>query len=251
MGRTYAVKFPGVSAIQPESVFSRAFVQEHPDIWENELLPTLQQAIIRPEVQPTLTHTFCAHLAHRGWLKRIYTQNIDGLHLHPSLSRNGTVDTPLLDEDLVVECHGSIRTPGTLVLYGDPLPQRFTDMASVDFHPSLPKEKRVDLLLVFGTSLQVAPFCGWVNMAPKYCTPVLVNRRLQDCIVNPFQASCWVESGYKLRNCTRIGSCRSVSLASHWMDRDKIRKKKWRQLLVEDDCDSFVKQYTAKTGTVL
>ena len=41
-------------------------------------------------------------------------QNVDGLHLHPSLE---------LPRDVVVECHGSMAAG--LVLYGDPLPQHF------------------------------------------------------------------------------------------------------------------------------
>merc|ERR1711924_12754 len=34
---------------------------------------------------PTSTHWFCSWLHHQGWLKRDYTQNVDGLHLYPEL----------------------------------------------------------------------------------------------------------------------------------------------------------------------
>ena len=64
--------------------------------------------------QPTLAHKFTAWLHQRGWLNRVYTQNVDGLHLHPSLN---------IPDELVVECHGSLRNPAEpLVLYGDELP---------------------------------------------------------------------------------------------------------------------------------
>lgn len=246
MARKYADRFPGVSAI-PESLFSRGFVEAHPDVWENELLPSIQEML--RDLQPALAHKFCAYLAHQGWLKRVYTQNIDGLHLHPSLNWGDNNDSDR-SQDMVVECHGSI-CEDNLVLYGDALLQRFTDMVSIDFDPQLLIEERVDLMLVIGTSLQVAPFCGLANMAPKYCTRVLINRNLHHCMKTPYGAETWVEAGYKFGNTTTIGSCKSVSLSSHWADRTKIRKKKWRQLLAENDCDAFIQQYADHTGVVL
>mmetsp|Transcript_54320 Transcript_54320/g.118158 ORF Transcript_54320/g.118158 Transcript_54320/m.118158 type:complete len:113 (+) Transcript_54320:1-339(+) len=72
------------------------------------------------ESSPSLTHMFCGWLRRQGWLRRVYTQNIDGLHTHPSVD---------LERDYVVECHGSLRD-GTCVLYGDPI-RAETDIAAV------------------------------------------------------------------------------------------------------------------------
>ncbi|CAB9515001.1 NAD-dependent protein deacetylase [Seminavis robusta] len=234
--KKYSGRFPGVEAT-PETLFSRSFVRKYPDVWENELLPQKQAQF--EGLVPTLTHQFVSHLAHKGWLKRVYTQNIDGLHSHPCLG---------IPEDKVVECHGSIRR-GDLVLYEDPLPQRFSDMAAKDFSPAGWDRERVDLIIVMGTSLQVAPFCALPNMAPKGSARVLVNRNLTHCITNPFSAQSWTEIGYSTSVAMKIGGRQNVPLASLWMNRDKIRKKKWQQLLVEDDCDDFVGRYMDKTNT--
>ena len=66
----------------------------------------------------------------------------------------------------------------SLVLYGDDLPKRFTDCCDQDFSINNDKLGNVDLVLVFGTSLQVAPFCAIPNMALKGCTRVLVNESM-------------------------------------------------------------------------
>ncbi|KAL3924602.1 MAG: hypothetical protein SGARI_006002, partial [Bacillariaceae sp.] len=165
-----AARFPDVknaTASSPEVVFSREFANNYPGVFYDEILPAMHEMF--RDLQPTPTHRFCSYLAKRGWLKRLYTQNVDGLHTHPSLD---------MDEDLVVECHGSMQR-GDLVLYGDSLPQRFFDSVSTDFVDS--NSQRVDLVMVFGTSLRVKPFCGIPNLAPKRCHRVLVNQNLNDC----------------------------------------------------------------------
>lgn len=48
----------------------------------------------------------------------------------------------------------------------------------------------VDLILVFGTSLQVAPVCAIPNMAPPNCTRVLVNKSLSDVL----QGNAWTNN---------------------------------------------------------
>mmetsp|Transcript_44856 Transcript_44856/g.108407 ORF Transcript_44856/g.108407 Transcript_44856/m.108407 type:complete len:349 (+) Transcript_44856:94-1140(+) len=233
--KQYKGRFPGIEAT-PESLFSRAFVNQYPEVWENELLPSKQDMF--RGLEPTLTHKFCAYLAQQGWLKRIYTQNIDGLHSHPSLG---------IAPEKVVECHGSIRR-GDLVLYGDSLPDYFDETVRCDFDPQ-DTGGRVDLILVMGTSLQVAPFCALPNMAPKGSTRVLVNRNLSDCIRNPYGAQSWIEIGCRVKATTSFGKYhKEVSLESLWMKRDKVRKKKWQQLLVEDDSDAFVQRYMEKTN---
>ena len=120
-------------------------------------------------VLPTPAHYFCAYLAQKGWVKRIYTQNIDGLHTHPNLFHNNNHNVEeeeeeedgtssgkrsggtTMDPDLVVEYHGSLQRHD-LVMYGDPLPKRFFDAVSMDFDTTTTKN-RVDLIcgkLFFG-----------------------------------------------------------------------------------------------------
>ena len=116
-------------------------------------------------------------------------------------------------------------------------------------------------MLVVGTSLQVAPFCALPNMAPKGSTRVLVNRKLSDCVRNPYSSSrngdpygfhSRMESGYQPKATANFGKYhKEVPLEAFWMKRDKVKKKKWRQLLIEDDCDAFVSRYLEKANLKL
>ena len=138
-----------------------------------------------------MTHHFLKVLADKGLLLRIYTQNIDGLEFLAGIP-----------DDKLVECHGHFRsaccidcnktsdiecvkdtitkegkTPTCtycvgnvkpdIVFFGEDLPDRFHKLLKKD----IPK---ADLLLVMGTSLQVAP----VSMIPDMvrCNRVLFNR---------------------------------------------------------------------------
>ena len=237
----YKGRFPGISIVSPEILFSRAFARMHPEIYENEILPSKQKVF--QNAQPTLAHKFCAYLYRVGWLRRTYTQNIDGLHSHPSLG----IDD---ENGVVVECHGAIRK-GTIVLYGDDLPKEFSQKAGQDFSINPISEKaKVDLVLVLGTSLQVAPVCGLPNMALKGCTRVLVNRSLSHCMVNNFsvvQSPPFDYYGTGLADTCDIGGRKNVKLRPLW--RDQKATKKWSQLLVEDDCDAFVEGFMKATGT--
>lgn len=231
MMQEYTERFPEVNG-SPEILFSRGFANRHPEVWKDELLPK-KQSFFRG-LEPTKAHQFCAYLHHRGWLKRIYTQNIDGLHLHPSLN---------VPPEKVVQCHGSIRQPSTLVLYGDKLSPIFSDYVRCDF--DLNSKAPIDLVIVMGTSLQVAPFCGLPNMAPKGATRVLVNRHLNHCLRNFFSNTGARESVY-FSNTITIGGRKNVKLQPLWTDRKS--RKRWRQLLAESDCDAFVERYSHQTG---
>lgn len=169
---------------RPEHFFSRHFEEKNPETWKHEILPWLQKFKFCC-APPTLTHWFCSWLYNRGWLTTVYTQNVDGLHLHQDLQ---------MRRDLIVECHGSLAD-GSCVLYGDKLPERFDECCSRDFPNFGPK---VDLIMVFGTSLQVAPFCGIPNMALKGCTRVLVNRNLSDCMTNQWNPPCVLGSSAQI-----------------------------------------------------
>jgi NAD-dependent SIR2 family protein deacetylase len=174
----------------PEAVFDVDFYRRKPQPFlslAKELWPGLQHS-------PTLTHSFGAVLSQNDKLLRNYTQNIDGLeHL------------ATIPEAQIVECHGHFRTASCIkcqkpmdgdkckdlilndatntppkcpkcksfvkpdiVFFGEGLPERFHTLLSQDV-------EEVDLLLVIGTSLQVAP----VSHIPQYVQcqrRVLINR---------------------------------------------------------------------------
>ncbi|CAB9515052.1 protein deacetylase sirtuin-2 [Seminavis robusta] len=135
-------------------------------------------------------------LASKGKLLRVYTQNIDGLEVLAELP-----------PDKIVECHGHFRTAACIdcaksadidsvvqsitkegkaptcdkckgyvkpdiVFFGEGLPNRFHKLLRPDL-------QQADLLIILGTSLQVAP----VSMIPdlvnrNVCKRVLLNREL-------------------------------------------------------------------------
>jgi len=164
----FGERFPSAMT-EPESLLSRSFATKHPDVWRNEIEPCVRdwKRDDGAEVLPTLTHRFCMWLHERGWLKRVYTQNIDGLHSHPSLL---TRECAAGFAERVVEVHGSIRD-ASIVMYGDPLPSRFATAVHADFvQGAQPGGGEVDLMLVMGSALQVAPFCAIPNLAPAGAT---------------------------------------------------------------------------------
>jgi len=235
----WGARFPEVQR-EPENLLSRNFARSRQDVWEAEVQPWLR-SLKWADAAPTATHHFCGWLHRQGWLRRVYTQNVDGLHVHEEVG---------LPAELVVECHGALRD-GSLVLYGDSLPERFERCCREDFLGRPSEGEGVDLLMVFGTSLQVAPFCGVPNMAPRGCARVLVNRSLADCMVNP-----WTPRPRRLGGCYSdrelgglgapaatmpVGGRKSVSLRPLWQERRACRR--WRQLLVETSCDAFVADF--------
>ena len=191
----------------PEAVFVLDFFRHNPqpflrlarEIWPGQIH------------SPTLTHSFLSLLHHhqqqeqqeqdnddkkkekKNRLLRVYTQNIDGLEYLAGIPA-----------DRIVECHGHFRTVSCIdchkpmkdpekyvkavlegegdppscgycggmakpdiVFFGESLPNRFHRLLNPDI-------LKADLLLVLGTSLQVAP----VSMIPDQvdCKRVLINR---------------------------------------------------------------------------
>jgi NAD-dependent SIR2 family protein deacetylase len=244
-----------VRICEPEQVLSRIFRNANPSVWQEHILPLLHQAIKLDQLEPTMTHRFCAYLAQQGWLKRIYTQNVDGLHTHESLCYRCSTDgegRQKVAEDFVVECHGSLRR-NDMVLYGDPLPQRFSEHITLDFEQDNNKKtllsesnRTVDLVMVFGTSLRVAPVCAVPNLAPKHCHRVLINRAIGTITDHNRK-----KTPPSMSSAISIGKHKHVTAKSLWDNRTKVRKKRWRQLLVEGDCDDFVNRFCESTGIQL
>lgn len=177
----------------PEAIFDLGYYRNNPDpfvelcqsIWPGQALGP----------KPTKTHTFLKLLQDKEYLRRVYTQNIDGLE---SLAG--------VESDKLVECHGGFRkascisckTPmdveecqkiildqkeppkcnacGSLVkpdivFFGEELPQRFQQLVYDDVD-------KCDLLLVLGTSLLVMPVAGIPSWVQKDCPRALLNLEL-------------------------------------------------------------------------
>lgn len=119
---------------------------------------------------PHQGHNILARWEKKGWIKGILTQNVDGFHtaagsqkvweLHGSLSRIICCDcgdqgslSAFREKQPCQECGGLLR-PG-VVLFGEGLPQK-------EWKEAMDHLEEADLLLIIGTSLEVAP----VNQIP-------------------------------------------------------------------------------------
>ncbi len=162
--------------------------------------------------KPTISHFFAEVLHKKGLLRRLYTQNIDGLdssldieegkvvHLHGTLSK---VQCEFCKENyppelFQVEVRTKIRNiydplddsapksssniycrrcskagvKPATVMYGSSLPKNVFRSISADFPAN------VDLLIIAGTSLTVSPACNLVSMVTEGTPRLLVNKDL-------------------------------------------------------------------------
>mmetsp|Transcript_18116 Transcript_18116/g.20900 ORF Transcript_18116/g.20900 Transcript_18116/m.20900 type:complete len:387 (+) Transcript_18116:101-1261(+) len=144
--------------------------------------------------KPTIAHKFLKLLQDKGCLRRIYTQNIDGLEALAGVYTEN-----------LVECHGNFRNSSCIkcdepvdsivcretmfrgsvptcpscgsyvkpdiVFFGEELPGRFQQLIERDLYDC-------DLLLVLGTSLMVNPVAEIPTWVRKDCSRMLLNREL-------------------------------------------------------------------------
>lgn len=155
----------------------------------------------------TLSHWFMKFLEEEGLLKRVFTQNIDGLDYQTGIKRqlvtnvHGSianvscegcgrevpfdvfcqkVKTQIKDiynvdptapkessEIRCPACNKALVKPNT-VLFGSSLPGAFFE--------ELPQLDEADLLIVAGTSLVVSPANSVVNYVPSTCCRLIVNK---------------------------------------------------------------------------
>ena len=190
----------GLALRDPQDLFDiRCFDDDPADFYKfaHALWP-------RKSVIPSLTHHFLAALDRAGRLLRVYTQNIDGLEKKANIPRAK-----------IVECHGTLLTahcrggsaaPGRssssscravcaaadltedvvahrvprclacggvwkpdVTFFGESLDARVGRMLEKD-------RARVDLLLVIGTSLQVAPISKVMGWLPHNVPQILINK---------------------------------------------------------------------------
>lgn len=144
----------------------------HALYWYPELFYKVGMKILDrfTKAEPNQAHFALAELEKRGFIKAVITQNIDGLHqragskkvieIHGNLrvARCDKCESAISFRDLVkrseegpipprCECDGIIRPE--VVLFGDPMPPCFEEAWQL--------AEASDLLLVIGSSLEVAP----------------------------------------------------------------------------------------------
>eukprot|EP00794_Sanderia_malayensis_P018231 gene18231-20049_t len=178
----------------PTSVFDIDFFKYNPTPFFK-----LAKEIYPGNYAPNIVHHFVKLLHDKGFLLRIYTQNIDALEQAAGIPKSKLVEAhgsfatatcrrcrtnykgeeiwPEIERQEVPKCRqlgcsGVIKPD--IVFFGEDLPRRFF-LYPKDF-------AKCDMLIVMGTSLKVEPFAGLANEASRSAPRLLINRD----IVGPF-----------------------------------------------------------------
>lgn len=168
-------------AIPPETILSRSFFEQHPDLF----YAYYKEKLLAPGAKPNAAHLALAKLEAMGRLRCVITQNIDGLHqaagsrnvleLHGSAARYscircGKAETlrNVLASDPLPHCSacGGLVRPD-IVLYEEGLDPTVTSEAVRQIRAS-------DLLIIGGTSLMVYPAASYAQQASG--SIVIINR---------------------------------------------------------------------------
>lgn len=215
--QTLAEEYTEIS--EPKDILSRWFKDLHPEFEQSEKY--MQWLTQIQEAQPTPAHQLATWLDERGWLKRVYTQNIDGLYLKAGLPK-----------ERLVEFHGNI-TKG-VVLYGDDIPEKCIKTLKED-HEDILEREGCDLMLLMGTSLQVAPFCAIPNMVPRKCVRCYVD--MTPSFQNEFSTT--GIGMYASGPAPVVKFHRAVSLRPQWRSSPHATKRYKEEYIVEEDCSVF------------
>ncbi len=154
----------------PETILSHTFFMRKPE----EFFRFYHNKMLFPDAQPNAAHVKLAQWEREGRLSAVVTQNIDGLHqkagsrkvyeLHGSVLRNHCMKCRrFYDLDYVMrsegvprcECGGVIKPD--VVLYEEPLDDDVVARACMAI-------EQADMLIIGGTSLNVYPAAGLVNL---------------------------------------------------------------------------------------
>lgn len=209
----------------PEAIFELGYFKQNPAPFVDVAKAIWPGQTDGP--QPTLAHSFVALLEKRGLLKRVYSQNIDGLeklagvsqdrliecHGHFSTcscikfmcKRKGDIDPQACQDSYVTkgevmkcpDC-GSFVKPD-IVFFGEELPAIFVDNINQDTDDC-------DLLIVMGTSLLVAPVASIPNWVGKKVPRLLVNRDLVGSFATAARKAENIQ-GYQTRDVFVQGDC--------------------------------------------
>ena len=170
----------------PAEIASIFGFKRHPQIFYNWIRPLIG---VLMEAQPNEAHLALARLETAGYVKAIITQNIDMLHARAG-SRNvyeihGHLRTAtciecyteydaepiirkLLEDGeipLCPRCHGILKP--NVILFGEQLPVR-------ELFAAQQASRRCDLMLVAGSSLQVAPAGDMPLLAKQHGARLIV-----------------------------------------------------------------------------
>lgn len=165
----------------PEIILSRTFFDLHPD----EFYRFYRDKMLALDAKPNAAHKKLYELEKSGKLAGIVTQNIDGLHqqagnklvfeLHGSVHRNYCMDCgKFYDARFILESKGIPRcecggvVKPDVVLYEEGLDPATTRGA-------MRVISMADVLIIAGTSLQVYPAAGYVDLF-RGRDLVLINR---------------------------------------------------------------------------
>ena len=154
----------------PETILSHTFFMRKPE----EFFRFYRNKMLFPDAQPNTAHKKLAQWEMQGKLTGVVTQNIDGLHqkagsekvyeLHGSVLRNHCMKCRrFYDLDYVMhttgiprcECGGIIKPD--VVLYEEALDDDVVARACMAI-------EQADMLIIGGTSLNVYPAAGLVNL---------------------------------------------------------------------------------------
>ncbi|KAJ8907255.1 hypothetical protein NDN08_003736 [Rhodosorus marinus] len=177
---------------EPESVFDISY-------FRNDPVPfySLAQELSAFNYKPTFAHRLIKLLDDKGLLRRLYTQNIDGLdaatglssdriiEAHGSFSTASCIDcggsaTEQAKEAIrqasvpyCTECEGLVKPD--IVFFGESLPDKFYGNLTRDMESA-------DLCLVIGTSLKVMPVASLPDTMAHSKHRVLINREVAGSI---------------------------------------------------------------------
>jgi NAD-dependent SIR2 family protein deacetylase len=184
--------------------------------------------------EPTATHRFCAALHAMGKLKRVYTQNIDGLHER------------VLPADMVVTVHGNFLRDEVVCFGEDPFKTNPALLAALrrDFDNENHAE-RPDLCLVLGTQLTVFPFQVFPNcVRARACPRFFVNLDIDG--IQRMSRLQNVDEGLGSRmpaGTVKFGKHCITKRVDWCTSKSKFRQGQW---LVQMDCDAFCTQLLAE-----
>ncbi len=178
----YSKKWEGLDV---EHILSISFFMQHPDVfytWAKEFWYHLDT------YEPNVVHRTLAKLEAKGYLRSLYTQNIDMLHqkagskkqyeVHGSAAHHYCTNchahytyeqvAPIVLKDEVPYCTacGSLIKPD-IVFYGENLNSHVLGRAYEDF-------SHTDLCLVLGSSLRVQPAASFPMYATQNGAPLVI-----------------------------------------------------------------------------
>mmetsp|Transcript_50585 Transcript_50585/g.82758 ORF Transcript_50585/g.82758 Transcript_50585/m.82758 type:complete len:619 (+) Transcript_50585:45-1901(+) len=228
---------------EPSAIFDLDYFPYHP-----EPFYTLAKELWPGNYAPTVVHHFITMLQEKGLLLRNYTQNIDGLELVAGMPREALVEVhgtfatarclgcnqahssahvkQAVFEDRIPRCRCGDLIKPDIVFFGEQLPERFFDMVKEDLDEA-------ELVIVLGTSLQVAPFASLPDQCQDDVPRLLINNEVVGQ-VSPYRPSGFDFGENNYRDVKLIGDCQQgvLQLAEMlgWKDELEARHEAARKL---------------------